>query len=228
MTGRILFIEDEHAFAVGMIDRLKSEGYAIEHVTNGQEGLQRAQRDTFDLILLDVMLPGKSGFDVSRDLRLARVMTPILMLTARDEVADRVVGLKLGADDYVAKNCDVVELLARVEALIRRGSAAVEMTAHAVAFGDVRVDFKAKEVTRHGAPVQLSPVEFRLLKYLIEHRGLVVSREELLGKVWGFHSEMLTRTVDVHMANLRRKIERFPRFPEYIITVKGAGYKMTI
>jgi DNA-binding response OmpR family regulator len=228
MKHNILFIEDEHAFAVGVTDRLRSEGYVVEHATNGQDGFDRAQKAAFDLILLDVMLPGKSGFDLCRDLRMARVHTPILMLTARGEVADRVVGLKLGADDYVVKNCDIMELLARVEALIRRSSTSPPRPTDVIELGDVRVDLKSNEITRDGTPVVLSPVEYRLLKYLIERRGSVVSREELLGKVWGFDAQMLTRTVDVHMAGLRRKIERDSRFPEFIITVKGSGYKMLL
>jgi two-component system alkaline phosphatase synthesis response regulator PhoP len=148
------------------------------------------------------------------------------MLTARGEVTDRVIGLKLGADDYVVKSCDIIELLARVEALIRRSSGFMAKAADLIEIGDVQVDLKANEITRVGRPILLPPVEFRLLKYLLEHRGSVVTREELLANVWSLAGETLTRTVDVHMAGLRRKIERDSRYPEVIITVKGFGYKM--
>jgi DNA-binding response OmpR family regulator len=150
------------------------------------------------------------------------------MLTARGEVVDRVVGLKLGADDYVLKNCDAMELLARVEALMRRAPGMAVRTAECYEFGDVRVDLRANEVTRGGELVTLSRAEFRLLKYLLEHRGSVVGREELLEKVWGLNGATLSRTVDVHMASLRKKIERDPKYPEVILTVKGFGYKLAV
>ena len=225
MNRRILYIEDETALAVGVIDRLKSDEYSVELVQNGLEGYERARRDGFDLIILDVMLPGKNGFDICRDLRRASVNTPILMLTARGEVVDRVVGLKLGADDYLQKPFDVLELLARVEALLRRAAGAPPVRdVHQV--GDVYVDLKENEVTRSGARIILSRAEFRLLKYLLEHRGSTVSREQLLENVWGMGGDTLSRTVDVHMASLRKKIEPDPRFPQYLLTVKGFGYKL--
>lgn len=227
MTPRILFIEDELAFAVGVRDRLQSEGYSVELVQNGDEGFARAKEGAFDLIVLDVMLPGKKGFDICRDLRGAAVNTPILMLTARGETADKVVGLKLGADDYVMKNCDALELLARVEALLRRTKGAVRSAGH-FEFGDIRVDLRTNEVTRGGRAVSLARAEFRLLKYLLEHRGSVVTREELLEKVWGMGGGAQTRTVDVHMASLRRKLEADPKYPVLIVTVKGFGYKLAL
>jgi DNA-binding response OmpR family regulator len=228
MSPRILFIEDEVAFAVGVRDRLKAEGYTVELVQDGEAGFGRAKDGSFDLILLDVMLPGKRGFDICRDLRQAAVNTPILMLTARGEVTDKVVGLKLGADDYVVKNCDALELLARIEALLRRNQSRVVRTAERFEFGEIRVDLKNNEVTRGGNPVALSRAEFRLLKYLLEHRGSVVTREELLEKVWGMAGGALSRTVDVHMASLRRKLEPDPRYPVLIVTVKGFGYKLAV
>lgn len=225
---RLLFVEDEAAFAVGMIDRLEAEGFQVEWARTGPSGYETALARHFDLIVLDVMLPGKSGFDICCDLRREGVNVPVLMLTARGEVVDRVVGLKLGADDYVQKNCEPIELMARIEALLRRAGGGVGVTAGRAEFGDVRVDLHKRKVTRAGTPLTLSPVEFRLLAYLIEHRGAVVTREELLKNVWGFDADVLTRTVDVHMAGLRKKIEADSRYPRFLLTVKGAGYKLAV
>lgn len=227
MTRQLLLVEDETAFAVGLIDRLQSEGYQVEWTPTGTSGYQMALARPFDLIVLDVMLPGKSGFDICRDLRREGVDTPVLMLTARGEVVDRVVGLKLGADDYVQKNCEPVELMARIEALLRRSAGAGFIAGHA-AFGGVRVDLRKHEVTREGKPLVLSPVEFRLLEYLIERRSAVVTREELLENVWGLHGDTLSRTVDVHIAGLRKKIEADSRYPRLLLTVKGVGYKLAV
>jgi two-component system alkaline phosphatase synthesis response regulator PhoP len=230
MKHRILFVEDEPAFAVGMTDRLESEGYDVEWAPTGTAGYAMALARAFDLIVLDVMLPGKNGFDICRDLRREGVNAPVLMLTARGEVVDRVVGLKLGADDYVQKNCEPVELMARIEALLRRwgGAAAGALAGPAgrAEFGDVRVDLRKHEVTRAGTVLTLSPAESRLLEYLIERRGAVVTREELLEKVWSLDGDTLSRTVDVHIAGLRKKIEADSRYPRFLLTVKGAGYKL--
>ena len=223
---RILFVEDEPAFAVGLIDRLQSENYEVQWEKTGSAGYQQALARNFDLIVLDVMLPGKNGFDICRDLRREGVTAPVLMLTARGEVVDRVVGLKLGADDYVQKNCEPVELMARIEALLRRSGATVN--AGRAAFGDVRVDLRKHEVLRAGKAVTLSRAEFRLLEYLIARHGVVVTREELLEKVWGFEGDTLSRTVDVHVAGLRKKLEPDSRYPRFLLTVKGAGYKLAI
>jgi two-component system alkaline phosphatase synthesis response regulator PhoP len=173
------------------------------------------------------MLPEKNGFDICRDLRREGMHTPVLMLTARAEVVDRVLGLKLGADDYVQKNCEPMELMARIEALLRRSSSVIAAPDRAE-FGDVRVDLRKHEVTRDGKPLTLSPVEFRLLEYLIQRRGDVVTREELLEKVWSLHADTLSRTVDVHIAGLRRKIEDDSRYPRFLLTVKGSGYKLAL
>ena len=215
---RILFIEDELAFAIGVVDRLQAEGYAVELVRHGTEGFERARRGGFDVVVLDGMLPGMSGFDICRDLRKQSIQTPILMLTARGEITDRVVGLKLGADDYLVKPFAVAELLARIEALLRR-------TAPAPA-GDIQIDVDRGEARCQGKLLALSRAEFRLLGYLLEHRGRVISREELLEKVWSMQGDTLSRTIDVHVASLRKKIEPDARYPRYLITVKGFGYKL--
>ncbi len=228
MRRRILFIEDEAAFAVGVTDRLESEGYQVEWAQTGPAGYEMALRRPFDLIVLDVMLPGKNGFDICRDLRRAGVNVPVLMLTARGEVVDRVVGLKLGADDYVQKNCEPVELMARIEALLRRSRGAAAFAAESAEFGDLRIDLRRHEVTRAGRRLALSRVEFRLLEYLIERRGAVVTREELLENVWSLSGDTLSRTVDVHIAGLRKKIEADTRYPRLLLTVKGAGYKLAV
>jgi DNA-binding response OmpR family regulator len=225
MTRRILFVEDETAFAVGVVDRLQAEGYQVEWAQTGVAGYRQALEGGFDLVILDVMLPGKNGFDICRDLRREGVHAPVLMLTARGEVVDRVVGLKLGADDYVQKNCEPVELMARIEALLRRAGSTVSIAGR-VRLGDVTVDLRHHEVTRAGQPLTLSRAEFRLLEYLIERRGAVVTREELLEKVWGLDAETLSRTIDVHVAGLRKKIEADSRYPRYLLTVKGAGYRL--
>jgi two-component system alkaline phosphatase synthesis response regulator PhoP len=213
-----------------LTDRLLSEGFTVETATDGEAGLARALAETFDLILLDVGLPRKNGFDVCRDLRQRRVGVPIIMLTARGQVVDKVVGLKIGADDYVTKPFEMMELLARIEALLRRvpqsavaagGDAATDV----YQFGVIRADFRRAEVTRDGAPLELSAREFKLLRYLIEHRGATISRDELLNEVWGYNAMPSTRTVDVHIAWLRQKLEPNPHYPQFILTIHGLGYK---
>jgi two-component system alkaline phosphatase synthesis response regulator PhoP len=225
-ANRILFVEDELAFAVGVVDRLQAEGYAVELVRDGTEGYERARAGSFDLMVLDGMLPGKSGFDICRDLRRDSIQTPILMLTARGEITDRVVGLKLGADDYLVKPFAVPELLARLEALLRRS--ATRQSDSACGFGDVHVDLTRNEVRRGDKILALSRAEYRLLCYLLEHRGRVIAREELLEKVWSLQGDTMSRTVDVHVASLRKKIEPDARYPRHLVTVKGFGYKLAV
>jgi two-component system alkaline phosphatase synthesis response regulator PhoP len=179
----------------------------------------------FDLIVLDIALPRKNGFDVCRDLRQRGVQTPVLMLTARGQVVDRVVGLKLGADDYLTKPFEMMELLARVEALLRRSRTMAANAADSFAFGPIHVDFRSAEVKREGMPIELSTLEIKLLRYFVEHRGAVLARDELLDKVWGYDATPVTRTVDVHVASLRQKLEANPSKPEFIVTVHGLGYK---
>lgn len=221
---RVLLIEDEPGLVLTLTDRLKSEGYDVGSASDGPAGLERATREPWDIILLDVMLPGASGFDVCRDLRQRGITTPIIMLTARGQVVDKVLGLKLGADDYLTKPFDMMELTARIEVQLRRASAgsAGQTTAQ---FGNIVIDFRKATVTRDGKPLELSAREFLLLKYFVEHREATLTRDELLNEVWGYHSMPSTRTVDVHVAWLRQKIEPNPRNPQYILTVHGLGYK---
>ena len=228
MSARILIVEDEPALVLTLTDRLRSEGYEVESAETGDQGALRAREAPFDMILLDVALPGKSGFDVLRDLRQQRIDTPVLMLTARGQVVDRVVGLKLGADDYLVKPFEMVELLARIEALLRRGAAPVSSSpavTETFRFGDISIDFRKAEVTKAGQSIELSAREFKLLRYFVEHRGAALSRDELLNEVWGYNAMPSTRTVDVHVAWLRQKIEDNPRHPQHIHTVHGLGYK---
>ena len=221
---RLLLVEDEPGLVITLTDRLAREGYAVETTADGESALERAASEAFDLVLLDVMLPQMNGLDVLRELRRRGVEVPVIMLTARGQVVDKVVGLKLGADDYVTKPFEMVELLARVEAKLRR----VPVRTNPVdghQFGDVHIDFRKAEVTRAGAPLDLSAREFQLLRYFIEHRGATLTREELLNEVWGYNAMPSTRTVDVHVAWLRQKIEPNPRHPQFILTIHGLGYK---
>ena len=221
---RILLVEDEPGLVLTLTDRLAREGYSVDSATDGETGLERASHEPFDLLLLDLMLPRMGGFDVCRELRRRGIETPVIMLTARGAVVDKVVGLKLGADDYVTKPFEMAELLARVEAHLRRVPASLHPS-EGHAFGDVRVDFRKAEATRDGAPLELSAREFQLLRYFVEHRGATLTREELLNEVWGYNSMPSTRTVDVHVAWLRQKIEPNPRHPQFILTIHGIGYK---
>jgi two-component system alkaline phosphatase synthesis response regulator PhoP len=225
MSKRILLVEDEPGLVLTLSDRLTSEGYQIESARDGEAGLERASNEAFDAIILDVMLPRKNGFDVCRDLRQRGVNTPVLMLTARGQVVDKVVGLKLGADDYLTKPFEMIELLARVEALLRRAPAAPALQSESYQFGSVKIDFRRAEVERDGEKIELSAKEFQLLRYFIEHREATLSRDELLNEVWGYDAMPTTRTVDVHVAWLRQKLEPNPRHPQYILTIHGMGYK---
>jgi two-component system, OmpR family, alkaline phosphatase synthesis response regulator PhoP len=225
MAKRILLVEDEVGLVMTLSDRLRAEGYLVDSSPDGEEGLRRASEAVYDLIILDVMLPKKSGFEVCRKLRDGGIETPILMLTARSQVVDKVVGLQFGADDYLTNPFDMMELLARLEALLRRAPSRPSRNIHR--FGSIQVDLRSAEVTRNGVAVNLSAREFQLLRYLIEHRGSLISREELLTNVWGYEATPLTRTVDVHMAWLRQKLETNPKRPEFILTIRGLGYRFS-
>ena len=224
--ARILLIEDEAGLVLTLSDRLASEGYEVISEMDGISGLERAGREIFDLILLDIMLPGKNGFDVCRELRDNKVEVPILMLTAKGMVADKVAGLKLGADDYLTKPFEMIELLARVEALLRRASSGKDLRRGGVVkFGDVEVHLDEARVEKNGSPVQMSARMFKLLRFFIEHPDVVVSRDEILNQVWGYDATPSSRTVDVHVAWLRQRIENEPHNPEHIVTIHGLGYK---
>jgi two-component system alkaline phosphatase synthesis response regulator PhoP len=224
MNENILLVEDEEGLRMTLSDRLRSEGYIVDFACDGEQGLEKANDQCFDLIILDVMLPRRSGLDICRDLRKAGLATPILMLTARNLTIDKVLGLKLGADDYVTKPFDTLELMARVEALLRRAPARDNQSVYQV--GDIRMDVRGTEVTRDGKPIALSAREFQLLRYFMEHPGETLSRGELLRAVWGYDDAAFTRTVDVHIATLRQKVERDPKHPELILTITGMGYKL--
>ncbi len=224
MSQSVLIVEDEQALRMTLSDRLQSEGYTVECSADGVDGLRRATQEPFDLIILDIGLPKRNGLDVCRDIRQAGLITPVLMLTARGQTVDKVVGLKIGADDYVTKPFEMIELLARIEALLRRAPSRPPGTG-IQQFGSIRVDLRGTEVTKNGKVVNLSAREFQLLRYFVEHAGATISRDELLKEVWGYSTETFTRTVDVHIVSLRQKLENDPKHPELIITVPGLGYK---
>ncbi len=225
MRVRILVVEDEEVIRMTLSDRLASEGYTAECAVDGEEGFQKATRNPYDLVILDIMLPLKNGFDVCRDIRMAGVVVPILMLTARGQTVDKVLGLKIGADDYLTKPFDAMELLARVEALLRRANSPADGGIHQ--FGSVQINLRGTAVSRDGKVVPLSAREFQLLRYLVEHRGTTLSRDVLLKEVWAYSTDAFTRTVDVHVASLRQKIEENPKKPALIVTVPGLGYKFS-
>jgi len=222
---RILIIEDNHDLAFGLRNNLEIEGYQVNIAEDGGAGLQCARTSTPDLVVLDLMLPGMDGYRVLRQLRDDGLSMPVLILTARGEEADKVLGFRLGADDYVTKPFGVLELLARIEALLRR-SRPTDAAPAVERFGDVEVSTATREVRRHGERVPLTPMEFDLLVALLRRRGAIVSRLELLTSVWGHSSSVLTRTVDTHIGELRRKLEVDPSAPRHILTVRKAGYRL--
>lgn len=223
MNEKILLVEDEQALRSTLSVRLRGEGYVVDTAEDGLDGFEKATTEPFDLIILDVMLPVRSGLDVCRDIRQAGLATPIMFLSARHQTYDKVVGLKLGADDYVTKPFKAIELIARIEALLRRVPVRSGRGVHQ--FGSIGVDLRRAEVTRDDKPLYLSAREFQLLRYFIERAGSTIPRVELLRSVWGYESGTLTRTVDMHVASLREKLEENPRHPVLIVTVPGVGYK---
>jgi two-component system, OmpR family, alkaline phosphatase synthesis response regulator PhoP len=227
MSSRILLVEDEPGLVLTISDLLASEGYEVTAAGDGETAVAKAADGHFDLIVLDVMLPKKSGFEVCRDLRQRGIDAAILMLTAKTQVVDRVVGLKLGADDYLAKPFDPAELLARIEALLRRIRKANRIPVQTFQFADIEIDFERATVLKAGQPLNLAAKELQLLRYLIDHRGLVVTREEALKTIWEYASEVNSRTVDVHIAWLRQKLERDPGNPRHIHTIRARGYRFT-
>jgi DNA-binding response OmpR family regulator len=221
---RILVAEDEPGIALGLEDDLRLEGWDVEMVGDGVAAAKRAREDRFDLILLDVMLPGRDGFDVCRELRKAGVQTPIIMLTAKGQEAEKVLGLDLGADDYVTKPFSPRELRARIRAALRRGSTETE-SSEVYRFGDNEVDSARCELRRNGAIVDTTVTEFKLLSAFIRKRGRVLSREKLLDEAWGPGTFLTDRVVDNHVVALRRKIEVDPAEPRYLVSVRGVGYR---
>jgi two-component system alkaline phosphatase synthesis response regulator PhoP len=224
VAEKILVVEDDRAILDGLRAALAVEGYEVECVRDGRAGLDRARAGAPALLILDIMLPGMSGFEVAKKLRDEGRALPIILLTARSEENDRVLGLELGADDYVTKPFSVRELLARVRSILRRTRPGGAKRAPLYQFGDVTVDFKRQAVKKGGRPVELSAREFRILSYFIDHAGEMLSREQLLNDIWGYGAFPTTRTVDNHILRLRKKIEDEPDSPRYILTQRGAGY----
>jgi two-component system alkaline phosphatase synthesis response regulator PhoP len=223
MNENILLVEDEQALRTALEVRLRAEGYVVDTAADGDEGLQKATDLPFDLIILDVMLPFRSGLDVCRGVRQQGMATPILMLTVRDQTVDKVVGLNLGADDYMTKPFESAELIARIQALLRR--LPIRTGQGIRQFGSIRVDVRRAEVMRDGKQVYLTSREFQLLCYLMDRTGSTVPRTELLRSLWGYEAGAFTRTVDTHVASLRQKLENNPGRPELILTTPGVGYK---
>lgn len=227
MTSRILLVEDEPGLLVTVSDLLASQGYDVDTAADGETGLRKALDGSFDVVILDVMLPRKSGFEVCREMRQRGLDTAVLMLTAKTQVVDRVSGLKLGADDYVTKPFDPAELLARVEALLRRVQKDNRIPLTTFQFGDVDVDFERAKLLKSGQPISMAGKELQLLQYLIHHRGRVVPRDEILQNVWEYSSDVSSRTVDVHVSWLRQKLESNPQQPRHIHTIRGKGYRFS-
>ena len=219
---RILIVEDEPNMVAGLRDNFEYEGYEVLTASDGAEGLGRALNDAPDLVILDVMMPKMSGLDVCKQLKAKRPSIPVIMLTARGQEVDKVVGLELGADDYVTKPFSIRELLARIKAVLRRAHSVPQ---ERYAFGDVEVNLRTCQVTRAGKVLEFSAKEFDLLKYFLCHAGEALSRDRLLEKVWGYNSFPTTRTVDAHIVHLRQKLELKPEEPRFILTVHGVGYK---
>jgi two-component system alkaline phosphatase synthesis response regulator PhoP len=228
MKKRILVVEDEPSLSMAIRDELEFEGFEASVAEDGLHGLERILEDTPDLVILDLMLPGKSGFEICREVRKQGVSTPIIMLTARAQEVDRVRGLELGADDYVVKPFSLAELVARIRAVLRR----VERPDHAgeespvLQVGELRLDIRKQETFKGGRRIELTHKEFRLLEFLLRHPGEVISRDEFLSRVWGEEVYVTPRNVDTHMASLRRKIEDDADRPRYILSIRGAGYKL--
>jgi two-component system alkaline phosphatase synthesis response regulator PhoP len=224
--SRILIVEDERQLALVLEDDLKIEGYDVEVQGDGESATRRAREQRFDLIILDIMLPRKDGFEVCRELRRAGLQTPVILLTARTQESDKMMGLEIGADDYVTKPFSPRELRARVKALLRRASTVETAAAlDIVRFGDTEVDFVRGEVRRAGRAVEMTPTEFKLLEAFIRNRGRVLTRERLLDEVWGTATFVTDRVIDTHVTNLRKKIEPEPSRPLFLVSVRGLGYR---
>jgi len=225
MDEKILIIEDEEDLVKGLKLNLADEGYEVDWASNGEEGLRKAIEETPDLIILDIMLPKKNGLDVCRELRQKHVTIPIIMLTAKGEEIDKVVGLEIGADDYMTKPFSIRELLARIKAHLRREKREGKTIPEVYLFGDVEIDFTHFKVKHKDKRLDLTSLEVEILKYFIAHQGEVITREALLDKIWGYEKYPTTRTIDNHILKLRKKIEEDPSHPKYILSIYGEGYR---
>lgn len=224
---KILLVEDEIGIRITLSDRLRLEGYEVETAEDGEQGLKRARQGEFNLLILDIMLPKVNGLDLCRNIRQLGIGTPVIMLTAKGQMVDKVIGLKLGADDYLTKPFDTLELLARIEALLRRSASPPEPGPGGCEFGDFKLDSRRTEVTCAGESLMLSAKEYQLLLYFTQHPDTTLSREVLLREVWGYQAMPSTRTVDVHVAWLRQKLEDDPKKPRWITTIHGLGYRFS-
>jgi DNA-binding response OmpR family regulator len=218
----ILIIEDDPGIALGLKNEMAAEGHTVEVARDGKTGAERALKGGFDLILLDIMLPGKDGYTICRELRQAGIRTPVLMLTAKALEAEKVLGLELGADDYLTKPFGALELRARVKALLRR---APPETADVHKFSDVEVDFTRAEIRRDGQALEITPLEWKLMTAFVKRRGRIMTREQLMDEVWRPDSSPTDRVIDNHIMNLRRKVEPDPQQPRYLVSVRGLGYR---
>lgn len=225
MNEKILIIEDEEDLVKGLKLNLADEGYGLDWAFDGKEGLRKALDETPDLIILDLMLPEMDGLEVCRELRQKNIVVPIIMLTAKGEEIDKVVGLEIGADDYITKPFSIRELIARIKAQLRRANREEKALPQIYSFGDVEIDFAHFKVRRKGQEFELTSLELDIMKYFIAHRGEVVSRNDLLDKIWGYDSYPTTRTIDNHILKLRKKIEEDPAHPQYIRSVYAEGYR---
>jgi len=224
--SRILVVEDEPEMQRGLRDNLEFEGYDVKIIDDGKEGLEALISETFDLVLLDVMLPGMSGFDVCKKARAQGIATPIIMLTAKGEEVDKVLGLEFGADDYITKPFSLRELIARVKAVLRRTPAGKISTETKIKLGGLEIDFESYTATKKGKEVAMTSKEFDVIRYLWQHQKQVVKRDDLLTEVWGYDESISSRTVDNFIVKLRQKIEKDPSHPKHIITLHGTGYKL--
>lgn len=222
---KILIVEDDPAISKGLVDFLENESFHTTLFSDGEKGYYAAIEGEYDLVLLDVMLPGKNGMDICRDLRKEKISTPIIMLTSKQEEIDKVLGLELGADDYITKPFSIRELLARIKAVLRRETK-IEEDIEEYTFGNVYINFKAMEANKDNKPIELSNLEYKVLKYLCQRENTVVDRNTLLDEVWGYENYPSTRTIDNFILSLRKKFEDDPSKPKYLLTVHSVGYKL--
>ena len=225
MKEKILIIEDQEDLVKGLILNLADEGYEVDYALDGKEGLAKALKEKPDLILLDIMLPGMNGLEICKELRQNKMDIPIVMLTAKGDEIDKVIGLEIGADDYISKPFSIRELLARVKAHLRRENRGGESVAEVIQLETLKIDFGQFKIIRKGKEIGLTSLEVDVLRYLIGHNGKVVSRDDLLDKIWGYEKYPTTRTIDNHILKLRKKIEIDPNHPRHILTVYGGGYR---